>query len=150
MYTLGYDAEGNAPDWFALLGRLDMWAEAMGQIFFSLGICMGGMTSIASYNPKNKPIISDGCIIAFGNSGFSMIAGFGVFAIIGYLIYIDSPVSSNVGSMGLAFVAYPTAIALMPWANFWSALFSSTLFMLGIDSAFTSVEAINTVFHDTA
>jgi len=46
---------------------------------------MGIFTSFGSYNPIRKPIIMDNLIICFSNSGFSFIAGFGVWAIIGYL-----------------------------------------------------------------
>ena len=35
---------------------------------------------------------------------------------------------------GLAFIAYPKAIAYLPWAPFWSVLFFVTLILLGLDS----------------
>lgn len=50
--------------------------------------------------------------------------------------------------MGLAFIAYPTAIDMMDWPNFWAFILGSTLFMLGIDSAFSMVEATSTVITD--
>lgn len=93
MYILGYDKAGNAPNWGEKLGQLDMWAEAMGQNFFSLGICMGTMTSYASFNPKTKPIIGDVFKICLSNSCLSFIAGFAVFTVVGYLINAGSPVS---------------------------------------------------------
>lgn len=72
-----------------------MWAQACGQIFFSLGICMGTMTSYSSFNPIDKPIIGDGFKIAFINAGISFFSGFAVFSVVGYLIGIGSPVSDK-------------------------------------------------------
>lgn len=62
-----------------------MWADAAGQIFFSIGVCMGIMTSYGSYNDVKKPIIRDNLIIALTNSTVSFVSGFAVWAIIGYL-----------------------------------------------------------------
>jgi SNF family Na+-dependent transporter len=149
MYLMGLNAQGEAPDWGQKLGQMDMWAEAMGQNFFSLGICMGTMASYASFNPKNKPIIGDTFTICLSNSLLSFIAGFAVFTVMGYLITVGSPVSDKLQSIGLAFVSYPAAIELMKGANFWAVIFGLTLFMLGIDSSFSTLEATSTVFHDT-
>ena len=126
-----------------------MWAEACAQIFFSVGVCMGVMTSYASYNPVNKPIIGDSFRIAFYNSLLSFFAGFAVFSVVGYLKGIDSPVSSKTSSIGLAFIAYPAAIEQMPGRHFWIILLAITLFTLGVDSAFSMVEATSTVITDT-
>ena len=35
---------------------------------------------------------------------------------------------------GLAFIAYPKALTLMPLPQFWGAIFFLMLFMLGLDS----------------
>ena len=52
---------------------------------------------------------------------------------------------------GLAFVAYPEGIAMMPIAPFWSVMFFVMLFTLGVDSQFamieTGVTAIVDEFH---
>ena len=148
MYLKGYDAEGNEPDFGALLSRPAMWADACGQIFFSLGICMGTMTSYSSFNDVQKPIIGDGFKIAFTNAGISFIAGFACFSTVGYLIGQGSPVSGNVSSIGLAFVAYPAAIEMMPGPNVWAFILGVTLFTLGIDSSFSMLEATATVMAD--
>lgn len=126
-----------------------MWAQACGQIFFSLGICMGTMTSYSSFNPIDKPIIGDGFKIAFINAGISFFAGFAVFSVVGYLVGINSPVSDKVASIGLAFIAYPAAIEQMPAPNLWAFILSITLFTLGIDSSFSMLEACATVMQDS-
>ena len=62
-----------------------VWSDAAGQIFFSIGVCMGIMTSYGSYNPVRKPIIMDNMIICISNSLLSFIAGFAVWSVVGYL-----------------------------------------------------------------
>lgn len=49
---------------------------------------------------------------------------------------------------GLAFVAYPDLVTRFPAAPFWSFLFFSMLFTLGLDSQFAIVETILTGFLD--
>ena len=63
--------------------------------------------------------------------------------------------TSNVGieevvasGPGLAFVVFPKALSLLPMAWLFSIFFFLTLLSLGIDSAFSLVEAINTVISD--
>lgn len=110
---------------------------------------MGVMTSYASYNRRKKPIIGDVLAISFTNCALSFFAGFAVFSVVGYLKWLGSPVADNVSSSGLAFVAYPAAIETMQFSNLWSIVLSLTLFTLGIDTAFSLVEAISTVLWDT-
>jgi len=110
---------------------------------------MGVMTSYASYNRKNKPIIRDVMIISFGNCLLSFFAGFAVFSIVGYLKWIGSPVAGKTSSTGLAFTAYPAAAETLPASNFWTLILGLTLFTLGIDTAFSLVEAVSTVIYDT-
>lgn len=126
-----------------------MWSDACAQIFFSIGVCMGVMISYASYNPKGAPIINNSIAVSGTNCSFSFFAGFSVFATIGYLVEIQSPVSTKTSSLGLAFVAFPAAIDTLPGSNFWILMFTATLFSLGIDSAFSFVEAVVVVLEDT-
>lgn len=110
---------------------------------------MGVMTSYSSYNPVDKPIIGDAFRVALGNSGFSFFAGFAVFSVVGFLIENATDVASETSSIGLAFIAYPAAIETLPAANFWTLMLALTLFTLGLDSAFSFVEATSTVIYDT-
>ena len=45
------------------------------------------------------------------------------------------------GGGGLAFMTFPTALRLLPWANFFAIIFFVALMLLGIDSAFSMLEA---------
>ena len=138
------------PDVAEKLQNSAMWAEACAQIFFSIGVCMGIMTSYASYNDVNQPIIENALRVSIGNSLFSFFAGFAVFSTVGYLQGMQSTVAGKVSSIGLAFIAYPSAIETMPAPNLWTFVLALTLFTLGLDSAFSMVEATSTVVQDTA
>ena len=107
------------------------------------------MTSYGSYNPVKKPIIMDNMIICVSNSLLSFISGFAVWSIVGYLQEMDNMAQSSIASIGLVFIAYPTAFDTMKFPNFWMILLALTLYTLGIDSAFSMVEATATVINDT-
>ena len=85
MYLLGEGFSDTPYTWQDKILNRTVWTEACAQIFFSIGVCMGVMTSYASYNPVDKPIIGDALKVAFGNSAFSFFAGFAVFSVAGYL-----------------------------------------------------------------
>jgi NSS family neurotransmitter:Na+ symporter len=137
------------PD-FSLLLNPSIWLAAAGQIFFSLGISSGVMTSFGSYNKPNQDLVRDNLIVCITNSSFSIFAGFAVFSVLGYMAHernttVDQVTSSGIG---LAFVVFPDAVSLMPAAHLFALLLFATMFSLGIDSAFALVEATNVVIHD--
>lgn len=51
-------------------------------------------------------------------------------------------------SFGLCFIAYPEAIATFKGSHFFATIFFFCLFLLGIDSAFSMVEALSTAMTD--
>lgn len=87
-------------------------------------------------------------IIALSNSTVSFVSGFAVWAVVGFLEAKGSLAQTKTSSAGLAFIAYPTAVDLMGWPNFWAFFLGLTLFLLGVDSAFSMVEATATVVAD--
>lgn len=109
---------------------------------------MGILTSYGSYNKVEKPIIMDNMIIILSNSTVSFVSGFAVWSVVGFLEARNSLAKSKTSSAGLAFIAYPTAVDMMKWSNFWAFLLGMVLFLLGIDSAFAMVEATSTVVAD--
>jgi NSS family neurotransmitter:Na+ symporter len=137
------------PDFSALLSA-EIWLAAASQIFFTLSLAFGIMIAYASYNRSREDVIGNAYITSFTNSGISLFAGFVVFSVLGYMatttsVGIEEVVASG---PGLAFVVFPKALSLMPLAWLFSALFFLTLLSLGIDSAFSLVEAVNTAVKD--
>ena len=73
---------------------------------------------------------------------FLVFAGFAVFSFLGHMAFkncvsVDQVVASG---PGLAFIAYPEAISLLPAAPFFSFLFFIMLLLLGLDSQFAMVD----------
>ena len=54
----------------------------------------------------------------------------------GYMAKVSGVDISDLPLKGpeLAFIAYPAALTLMPFPNFWSVLFFCFLFSLGVDT----------------
>ncbi|KAL1491648.1 hypothetical protein ABEB36_012212 [Hypothenemus hampei] len=137
------------PQWKQLT-TFKVWCDAAIQIFYSLGPGWGGIINIASYNNFYNNNKRDSIIVPLCNSGTSIVAGFVVFSVLGFMSHKTGiPVASvAAGGPGLAFVTYPEAISLLPWPNLWATLFFLMLFFLGLSSCFVSTEAIVTSITD--
>lgn len=138
------------PVWSAM-GDPEVWGAAFSQIFFTLTLAFGVMIAYASYRDSGEDIVKDSWITALLNSAISLFAGFVVFGVLGYMAtQVEPPLEelAQQSGPGLAFVVFPEALSLMPLPWLFSLLFFLILLTLGIDSAFSLVEAINTVFLD--
>lgn len=62
-----------------------MWIEAALQIFYSLGVGFGGLLTFASYNTFHQNIYRDTFIVTLGNAITSILAGFAIFSVLGYM-----------------------------------------------------------------
>lgn len=137
------------PDWDRL-SSAQVWNDAASQIFYSLGIGVGGLLSMASYNKFDNNVIRDTLVITVGNCATSFFAGFAIFSILGHMAWRKGVPVHEVADTGpgLAFVAYPEALALLPGSVFWAILFFLMLFMLGVDTLFGNMEGITTAVLD--
>ena len=131
------------PDWSKLSDGA-IWSDAATQIFFSLGVSLGGLLTMGSYNEFEGSVVRDTFIICLINCFTSIFAGFGVFSFIGYLATKNCATIADVvaGGPGLAFIAYPEAIGLFPYpaAQIFAVLFFIMLVTLGMDSQFGFVD----------
>ncbi|XP_043200249.1 sodium- and chloride-dependent taurine transporter-like [Amphibalanus amphitrite] len=137
------------PDFGKLL-EAQVWIDAGTQIFFSYAIALGSMTALGSYNKYNHNFIRDCTLLSVVNSCTSLFAGFVVFSVLGFMateqgVTVDVVAKSG---PGLAFIAYPKAVSLMPLAPLWSILFFVMLLTLGLDSQFVAVEGFVTAIVD--
>lgn len=71
---------------------------------------MGGMSTLGSYNNKNKPLIFDSVLICLIDSSVSLISGFAVWTVIGHMMELQNGNVKDLASIGLVFITYPTAI----------------------------------------
>ncbi|KAJ8249699.1 hypothetical protein COCON_G00229150 [Conger conger] len=135
------------------LGRLadpQVWMDAGTQIFFSYAICLGCLTALGSYNKYNNNCYKDCIALCFLNSGTSFIAGFAIFSILGFMSYEQNVPISEVAESGpgLAFIAYPRAVSMMPFSPLWACFFFIMIVLLGLDSQFVCVESLVTAVVD--
>jgi len=131
------------PD-FSQLTKPKVWIDAYGQTFFSLSLGFGILIAYASYLPERSNLTGYAIITAVADSFFAIFAGFAVFAILGYMaLETGRPVESVVSQgIGLAFVAYPQAMNLLPTGgNIFGAIFFLALVIAGITSAISIIEA---------
>lgn len=133
------------------LSNIKVWMAAFGQIFFSLSLAFGIMITYASYLPKKSEIVRDSCIISVTNCLFSLLAGVGVFSILGYMAHSTNSNMQEVvtDGLGLAFVAYPKAISLLPHlSQIFGILFFGSLFIAGLSSAISIIETFTSALID--
>ncbi|XP_070792985.1 sodium- and chloride-dependent taurine transporter isoform X1 [Pituophis catenifer annectens] len=119
-----------------------VWIDAGTQIFFSYAICLGAMTSLGSYNKYKYNCYRDCLLLGCLNSGTSFVSGFAIFSVLGFMAQEQGVDIADVAESGpgLAFIAYPKAVSMMPLPTFWAILFFVMLLLLGLDSQFVEVE----------
>ncbi len=130
------------PDFTQILSP-KVWVAAYGQIFFSMSIAFAIMITYASYLPKKSDITNNAFITGFSNSSFELLAGIGVFSILGFMAQQQGvPISEVVsGGVGLAFVVFPAIINEFPaFKELFGFLFFASLILAGLSSLMSIIE----------
>ncbi|MEQ2249397.1 hypothetical protein ILYODFUR_028729, partial [Ilyodon furcidens] len=132
------------------LANLEVWTEALSQIFFSYSLVIGTLNVLGSYNHYNNNCYKDCFWLCLLNSGTSFVAGFVVFSVLGFMSQKLGVTVDNVAESGpgLAFIAYPQATAMMPLPQFWTFCFFLMLILLAVDTHFVTVETVITSVSD--
>ncbi|XP_067275610.1 sodium- and chloride-dependent GABA transporter 2-like isoform X1 [Pseudorasbora parva] len=134
----------------ARLADPQVWMEAGTQIFFSYSVCFGTLIVLGSYNKYNNNCYRDCWWLCLLNSGTSLVAGFAVFSVLGFMAQEQGVPIEEVAESGpgLAFIAYPQAVAMMPFPQLWSVCFFIMIILLGLDTQFVAVECVITSVMD--
>ncbi|KAK3879463.1 hypothetical protein Pcinc_015970 [Petrolisthes cinctipes] len=131
------------PD-FTKLKELKVWAAAAAQIFYSLGPGWGILTTLGSYNKFRNPCLRNSLLVPLLNCSTSILAGFVVFSVLGFMAQRMNTTVDKVTAAGpsLVFITYPEALSLMPFSPLWAVLFFLMIFFLGIDSMIAHIETL--------
>ncbi|CAF1206547.1 unnamed protein product, partial [Didymodactylos carnosus] len=126
------------------------WTQAAGHVLWAYGIGWGIIPALSSYNRSDYNFFRDTLITGIISILTNVFSGFIIFPVLGFMavkknVTIDKVLSSG---DGLAFIVYPKAISLMPWAHFWAVTFFIMIFLLGIDSQFVTCESVLTAAID--
>jgi solute carrier family 6 noradrenalin transporter-like protein 2 len=118
-----------------------VWIDAAGQVFYSIGVGFGVHLTYASFNSHDNNCYRDCLMTSAVNALTSVYSGLVVFVYLGYMatnlgIEIDKVASEG---YSLVFEVYPEALTTLPFARFWSILFFIMLLTLGIDSAVSTI-----------
>ncbi|XP_040014958.1 sodium- and chloride-dependent GABA transporter 2-like [Xiphias gladius] len=127
-----------------------VWMDAGSQIFYSYGVCTGVLTCLGSYNKYSNNCYRDCVYLCLLNSFTSFVAGFAIFSVLGFMAKeqgVDISMVAESGP-GLAFIAYPRAVSLMPLPQLWAVAFFVMVIFLGLDSEFVCQEALVTTISD--
>lgn len=126
-----------------------LWVDAIGQVFYSLSICMAIMFAYGSYLDDSSNVAEDCFIIAFSDMAISVLSGIVMFTTMGGVNMLDSMSDSGIAT---AFVIYPQAIVNLTNIGWFNALFGVIFYLmlvtLAIDSAFSIVEGVSTTLAD--
>ncbi len=136
------------PD-FSALADAKLWVDAIGQVFYSLSICMAIMFAYGSYLDRSSNLAEDVIIIAVSDLIVSVLSGIVMFSTMGGVGMLDSITDSGIGT---AFIVYPQAIVHLTDIGWLNALFGAVFYLmlvtLAIDSAFSIIEAVSTALSD--
>lgn len=127
-----------------------VWIDAAGQVFYSIGVGFGVHLTYASFNSHNNNCHRDCLMTSAVNAITSAYSGLVVFVYLGYMaknLGIEIDKVANEG-YSLIFEVYPEALTTLPFARFWSILFFIMLLTLGIDSAMGGLESVITGLED--
>ncbi|MCL1897597.1 MAG: sodium-dependent transporter [Micrococcales bacterium] len=141
------------PD-FSALGNASVWVSAYAQIFFSLSIAFGIMITYSSYRKRRSNQTSPGLVVAFANSSFEILAGIGVFSILGFMAnqqgqtFTEFAETNSIRGPFLSFVTFPKVVSEMPQAWLFGALFFGSLMLAGFTSFVSILQVISGSLQD--
>ncbi|GAB1608670.1 sodium- and chloride-dependent glycine transporter 2-like [Argonauta hians] len=138
------------PNW-EKVKEISVWKDAATQILYSIGIGIGGIATLASYNDFHNNCERDAIILPIIDAGTSFLSGLTSFSILGYIAHTKKTTLDKVISKGpgIAFIVYPEALSTLPFPQIWSVMFFAMLVLVGLDSQFAHIQVIVTAITDS-
>lgn len=131
------------PKWEKLADST-VWSDAATQVFYSLSVCSGGLILMSSFNKFDNNCLRDAILVPCVDCITSFFSGFVIFTVLGFMAKEKNVSVEKVvdGGPGLAFIAYPEAIAKMPAPTVWAILFFCMMIIIGFSSQFSLMETV--------
>jgi len=138
----------------AAFADFQTWARAATQVFYSTGVSMGAIITFGSYQQdSNRNYVRDGAMIPTINALTSLLGGFAIFPMLGFLAKeTGAPIDKlDLTGFGITFVAYTQGLASFPniAAQAFSVVFFLMIITLGIDTQIGVTEAVITFAKET-
>ncbi|MDO5308313.1 MAG: sodium:calcium symporter [Planctomycetia bacterium] len=139
---------GRTNIWQALADP-ETWLAATAQIFFTVSICLGAISTYASYiKPKDDIALSS--LTATSANEFCEVVIAGFMTIPPAIMFLGVQSASNLGSsFSLGFVVLPNVFGLMPFGQFFGFVFFSLLFLAAITSSMSLVQPTVALFQES-
>ncbi|XP_014220301.1 sodium- and chloride-dependent GABA transporter 1-like [Trichogramma pretiosum] len=133
------------PDW-KVLTSVGVWVDAASQVIFTLGLGCGTVFNRGSINPFKRNSYGDACWIVIVDIFVSILAGFSLSGVLGFLAY-EMDVESNIGeivnsSPGVAYVVLTEGLSRMWMPRFLSAGFFGMLCIFGFCNQFEGIQTL--------
>ncbi|KAL7076955.1 hypothetical protein ACQ4LE_004099 [Meloidogyne hapla] len=131
--------------------EITLWKDAGTQVFYSYGVGFGTLIALGSHNRFYHNCFRDAILVCFINGTTSILAGFAIFSILGYMSFITGKEIKEIvkPGVGLAFQAYPEVASKLPFKQVWAFLFFLMITILGLDSQVCMLEGLFTALEDT-
>jgi SNF family Na+-dependent transporter len=126
---------------FSALWDPQVWLEAAGQIFFTLGVGFGIIMTYASYLKKDDDVVLSG-LTASATNEFSEVCLGGMITIPAAFIFLGAlPLEQVAGSsIGLGFHAVPVVFQYLPYGSFFGFLWFFMLFTAALASSLAMLQ----------
>ncbi|PAV55904.1 hypothetical protein WR25_13364 [Diploscapter pachys] len=128
-----------------------VWKDAGTQVFYSYGVGFGTLIALGSHNKFNHNCVRDAIMMCFINGSTSILAGFAIFSVLGYMSVTAGKDIADIvkPGVGLAFLVYPEVASNLPvMRQFFAVLFFLMITILGLDSQICMVEGLFTAIED--
>lgn len=103
------------------------------------------MLTYSSYLKTRTNLVPTGLVAAFASSSFELLAGFGVFATLGFMAHtqgVGVDELTGVTGVGLSFFTFPQIISSMPGGQIFGVMFFGSLLIAGFTSFVSILEVI--------
>lgn len=125
---------------FEGISQARVWRGAFSQMFFSLSLGMGIMTTYASYLPRDSNQVNNSMLISFLNCSFEYIAGIAIFSLL--FVFALNPAGTT---LSLSFFVIPQGInevSTVPWVvRFFGFFFFLLIILAGLSSSVSLIES---------